>query len=153
MYSIETSLYLGPYHSTYDLKILNEKKISLIINAANEKECPHLQKDHVKYFCCDLGDRMTQVIKDQFENTNKLIEEEISKGNSVLVHCAAGQSRSAAIVLAFIMKNKKMKLEEAFSFVKSKKENIGPNCGFMQQLMEYEETIHGKKIGVQFYQI
>jgi len=36
-----------------------------------------------------------------------------------------------------------MNLKDAYAHVKSKRPQIGPNKGFMQQLMDFEKLIHG----------
>jgi len=46
------------------------------------------------------------------------------------VHCAAGVSRSASIVIAYLMKINHWTFENAYSFVKSKRKIIDPNFGF-----------------------
>lgn len=73
---------------------------------------------------------------------NVLFSDEVKKlQGRVLVHCYAGISRSATICLAYIMKSKRLTLDTAFDFVKSKRNVISPNLNFMQQLMEFERTI------------
>ena len=52
----------------------------------------------------------------------------------------AGVSRSATIVIAYLMWKKKMKFDEAFSFVQ-KKRTIVPNYGFKQQLKLFEKEL------------
>ncbi len=47
-------------------------------------------------------------------------------------HCAAGVSRSASIVIAYYIKEKKMTFQEAYDFVKSKRNKIYPNSGFVK---------------------
>ncbi len=51
----------------------------------------------------------------------KYIDDHVSKGHNVLVHCAAGQQRSAAVVAAYLMKTKGFTVDQAIDFVKSKK--------------------------------
>jgi protein-tyrosine phosphatase len=56
------------------------------------------------------------------------------QNRKVLVHCAAGVSRSASFVIAYIMKSRKIGFDEAYTFVKSKRPIITPNSGFVKQL-------------------
>ncbi|KAL0162868.1 hypothetical protein M9458_042264, partial [Cirrhinus mrigala] len=59
----------------------------------------------------------------------------------VLVHCQAGISRSATICLAYLMKKKRVRLEEAFEFVKQRRSIISPNFSFMGQLLQFESQV------------
>lgn len=58
----------------------------------------------------------------------------------VLVHCVGGISRSVAVTLAYLMRTENMKLDDAYTFMKSKKANISPNISFMGQLLEFEKA-------------
>ena len=58
----------------------------------------------------------------------------------VLVHCMAGASRSATIVIAYLMWTQKMDFEKAFQFVKDKRD-IFPNYGFEKQLQLFEKLL------------
>lgn len=55
----------------------------------------------------------------------------------VFVHCAAGVSRSASFVIAYLMKSKLMPYLDAYALVKCKRPIIKPNSGFVKQLEEY----------------
>ncbi len=59
------------------------------------------------------------------------------QGGVVLVHCNAGVSRSASVVIGFLMSQEKMSFDEAFSAVKTARPHIQPNPGFMSQLKKY----------------
>lgn len=59
----------------------------------------------------------------------------------VLVHCQAGISRSATICLAYLMMKKRVRLEEAFEFVKQRRSIISPNFSFMGQLLQFESQV------------
>ena len=65
-----------------------------------------------------------------------------------MVHCAAGSSRSATIVIAYIMWSKKMPYKEAFEFVKSKRSVVSPNLSFKNQLELFEKLLIEKKYDV-----
>lgn len=55
-----------------------------------------------------------------------------------MVHCFAGISRSATIVIAYLMHHFDWKLERAFSIVKALRKQVKPNEGFLRQLKEFE---------------
>ena len=54
----------------------------------------------------------------------------------ILVHCKEGVSRSASLVLAYLVRDQEMALTEAVNLVRSKRE-ILPNQGFLQQLIDF----------------
>ena len=83
------------------------------------------------------GQKITLVEK--FFNDKKdpdFIEENIGKTN-VLVHCQAGVSRSATIVIAYMMRKYQYSMDVAVDRVKKRRPYIDPNKGFMKQLREF----------------
>ena len=62
----------------------------------------------------------------------------IGEGRNILVHCAAGASRSASFTIAYLMRKNKMDRDDAFKFVKERRKIIRPNSYFMKQLKDYE---------------
>ena len=64
-----------------------------------------------------------------------------NNNNKVLVHCQAGVSRSATIVIAYLMKTCNMNFEQSLSFVKLQRSVIDPNNGFRRQLMQFEKRL------------
>lgn len=60
-----------------------------------------------------------------------------SKGR-VLVHCQAGISRSATICLAYLISRHRLRLDEAYEYVKKRRSVISPNFNFMGQLLTWE---------------
>ncbi|XP_066519041.1 dual specificity phosphatase 29 [Hoplias malabaricus] len=64
--------------------------------------------------------------------------------NKLLVHCVMGRSRSATLVLAYLMIQEKMTLVEAINHVKRKR-RILPNWGFLKQLRELDMFLQEKK--------
>ena len=63
---------------------------------------------------------------------------ESPKAGGTLVHCYAGVSRSAAFVVAYLMKANNWTLERAVAAVKAKRPTARPNSGFMKQLELFE---------------
>jgi protein-tyrosine phosphatase len=57
------------------------------------------------------------------------------------VHCGAGISRSATIVIGFLMKYHNCSYNIAYNYVKNKRYIINPNPGFIDALKELESTL------------
>ncbi len=56
----------------------------------------------------------------------------------------AGISRSATIVIGYLMTTENMSLESAYKFVRKKRSLSFPNTGFVKQLKDYERELKVK---------
>ena len=61
------------------------------------------------------------------------------------MHCNIGVSRSATLVIAYIMKYDGKAFKESFLQVQSGRYFISPNEGFVAQLRQFEEELNAKK--------
>ncbi len=59
----------------------------------------------------------------------------------VLVHCMAGMSRSATVVISYLMWAERMSLWDSYWHVKRRRHRASPNEGFMKQLASYERQL------------
>lgn len=78
-----------------------------------------------------------------FDEIGDKIAREARRGGKTVVHCMAGISRSATLVLAYLMKHQGLSLAEAYNRVISVRPCIQPNLGFWRQLIAYEESLYG----------
>ncbi|WIA21302.1 hypothetical protein OEZ85_000534 [Tetradesmus obliquus] len=77
-----------------------------------------------------------------FPTCFEFIDRAISKGGRVLVHCAAGASRSATVVLGYLMARCGMDLTAAVEHLKAVRPWVCPNLGFLKQLETYQGLSH-----------
>lgn len=61
------------------------------------------------------------------------------------MHCYAGVSRSATCVIAYLMQERELSFEDAFSFASKRRPVIFPNMGFQRQLTEFERLLQVKR--------
>lgn len=66
------------------------------------------------------------------------------EGSKVLVHCKMGISRSASVVIAYVMKANNWNLKKALRFVKDKRQSIRPNENFLRQLEVYQGILNAR---------
>ena len=132
-------LFLGSIGSASNLKQLQNFKITHIVCCASGIK--NFFPDDFKYYNLSLLDSEKENIKQYFKESFDFIDDAIKNGGNVLVHCHAGVSRSSTILIAYIMKSKKMKLNDVIDLLKTKREKVSPNAGFMGQLRDYEEEL------------
>ncbi len=69
------------------------------------------------------------------------VETKVPPSGSVLVHCMKGRSRSASLVLSYLMHSRCWSLQQAFEHVKHLRPIISPNSKFWQQLRQFEAEL------------
>ncbi|CDO53089.1 similar to Saccharomyces cerevisiae YNL053W MSG5 Dual-specificity protein phosphatase [Geotrichum candidum] len=70
-----------------------------------------------------------------------LMAQRAQQGKKILVHCQCGVSRSASLIVAYVMRQNKWGLHHAYSFVKEKSPAISPNMTLIYQLMEWGKML------------
>jgi protein-tyrosine phosphatase len=139
-YKILDHLFLGPLRSAQCLHACQELNITHVITLGNHENME--QYPNIKYLIIPIEDMPQYNISKHFDETYNFIENAKKSGGNALVHCFAGISRSATIVIAYIMrKYYPITLETAISFVKRRHKNINPNNGFVLQLEKYETKL------------
>ncbi|XP_054273104.1 dual specificity protein phosphatase MPK-4 [Macrosteles quadrilineatus] len=137
--SIEKGLFLGNLTAATDKNVIEGNKINRILTVDS---CPLPQKitdiSGIKTLFIQVTDLPHEDLLGHFEEAYNFIKEAQDRDEIVLVHCYFGVSRSATIVIAFMMKKYSLTYSEALERVKSQRRFVGPNAGFQAQLELYE---------------
>ncbi len=141
---INEKLYQGKGMQATNPKVVQDLKITHIINITKEHNNEFPEK--ITYLRLPIDDEKGSNLLKYFEETSKFIENALNKKGVVFVHCNLGVSRSSAVVLAYLMKSQTINLEDAFSFLKSRRSCAKPNIGFLAQLSEWELQVYGSKV-------
>jgi len=89
-----------------------------------------------------LGDHPAAPLLDALTDALPFIDEHRAAGRHVLVHCAMGRSRSASIVIAYVMRAHHTPYDAALAHVRAARPCVAPNPGFAQQLArDYAPTL------------
>lgn len=73
-----------------------------------------------------------------FEEAFQYLKESIDSRESLLVHCHMGISRSATLVLAYLMRTNRWTFDCALAFLQARRAIVNPNWGFRYQLKLYQ---------------
>lgn len=150
MQEVVPGLYLGPYSaaSRSKLQSLLDHGITHIVCVRQDIEANFIKPnfpDKFKYLVLDIADSATENIIRHFRKVKAFVDEGINSGGQVLVHGNAGISRSAALVLAYVMETYGLSQRRAYAIVQQRRFCINPNEGFMAQLREYEPIYQAHK--------
>lgn len=129
---IDKFLYLGSQDSI-DNANFKQFKLTHVLSIGIEMPEQKEAIENLAINCLDLPDTdLTQT----FLISNAYIENVRITGGRVLVHCNAGVSRSSSVVIGYLIQIQKMKFNDAYKLVKSKRACCRPNDGFLKQLMQ-----------------
>uniref|UniRef100_A0A452HVK5 Dual specificity protein phosphatase n=1 Tax=Gopherus agassizii TaxID=38772 RepID=A0A452HVK5_9SAUR len=132
-------LYLGSAYHASKCEFLANLHITALLNVSRKGS--ESFKEQYCYKWIPVEDSHMADISSHFQEAIDFIDCVRRAGGKILVHCEAGISRSPTICMAYLMKTKKFRLEEAFDYIKQRRSLISPNFGFMGQLLQYESEI------------
>ena len=91
--------------------------------------------NEIKVLELQLYDKSWEKLFPKLEVAYKFIKK--NSKNNILIHCAQGRSRSASLVVFYLMKEKGWNYDTCIKFIKEKRPSVRPNSGFVNQLKEY----------------
>lgn len=129
-------IYIGSVHSAFNSDALGKCEITHILNATG---VPSVFPELFTYFNLSLHDNESANLLACLPAAFTFIETALEEGTGVLVHCSGGRSRSASLVIAYLMSKLKLTFEDAFARVRAARPVIQLNQGFEMQLQAYED--------------
>lgn len=131
---IFNSIYLGSQDCCCDLKTLIDHNITSVLSVGIDAPIKFNDITYKFVQCLDLPE--TNLIDDGLltECVDFLIDATKKQYNNVLVHCNAGVSRSASIVIGYLILVEHFTYLDAYQIVKRARNCIQPNSGFERQL-------------------
>lgn len=98
-------------------------------------ELPTVFPQHFAYRrLSDLYDGPSQPLQAALQAALPWMAEAIEQGGRVLLHCAGGVSRSAAVAVAYLMWREGRSVDEALHIVRMARPIVSPNDCFLTQL-------------------
>ncbi|XP_026131859.1 dual specificity phosphatase DUPD1 [Carassius auratus] len=142
------NIYISDAATAKDKTLLRHLGVTHVINAAHgpahiDTGAGFYTDTNIEYHGVEAPDSKHFDIAPFFHPTAGFIHEALSqqRKGKVLVHCARGVSRSATLVLAYLMIYEKLTIADAVSVVCAHR-NILPNAGFLQQLRQLDSSLN-----------
>lgn len=145
---VRPGIYIGDMWAAKDKRKLEAHGITHVLNAADGRfnvctGSSFYRDTNITYHGVEAFDMPSFDLSPFFYSSTHFIKNALkTPGGKVLVHCAMGMSRSSTLVLAYLMIQEDMTLVEAITAV-AKNRNISPNSGFLEQLRELDQKLHG----------
>jgi predicted protein tyrosine phosphatase len=138
---VDEDIYIGGYLAAANPAHINSLKVTHILKLfPDDKTYKGGYHRHagVKYLVVDADDLPDYPLDKHFAQCLEFIQDGIRKKGRVLVHCHAGVSRSATIVILHLMINAGKSLEEAWAHLKKVRPVAHPNEGFWGKLQDVD---------------
>ena len=135
------NIYLGSAYNAASYKTLTNRNIKVIMNATTE--ISDYYPDEFTYLRYKLYDNNKHSIKKYLEKSYADIKhhQENTPGN-IMIHCFMGASRSASIVIYYLMRTQKKEdntyftFDDAISFLKEKRIVVNPTFRLTKDLAQ-----------------
>lgn len=142
---IVPQVWLGNAKAAHNQDFLRNEKIDVVFNCT--KDIPFNELIRRRYRVPVDDDLSQEEIRNMelwsFEIIYKLMQE-YKQGKTILVHCAAGMQRSAAVVAMFLIAGAGMKWEDAIQFIRQRRPiAFYPSANFLQAIQGFERTLNG----------
>lgn len=141
---ISSDVFLGSHPTPEQVETLKKKGITHIVSCLDEEK-----RSKVAFLNADFQTLFLPVKDGIHEDISLALptffnfmshSQSSSSKAKVLVHCEAGVSRSATLVLAHLMNRDRKSFFDTFKELHSKRAKVLPNIGFASQLQKFEHS-------------
>ncbi|KAF1978881.1 phosphatases II [Bimuria novae-zelandiae CBS 107.79] len=143
------NLYIGGLYALHQQHLLQALPITHVLSVVDYE--PNLSKlthlKGVKKMHVWVQDDPDEDLLKWFEKTGGFIKKALEGSGGVFVHCAMGKSRSAAVVVAWLVERYGVSWEEGLKQVEEGRPVCDPNPGFKEQLAVWERIVKEKDEG------
>ena len=132
---IKDKLFLGNYYSATQKEELKKRGVTHILMVGYLLH--EFYPEDFNYFNIEIeDDERENIFRYIYPSINIIVNSKIC-----FVHCQAGISRSASIVIAYVMYKLKLKFEDALDYVKERRPYVYPNDSFALQVQDLEKVL------------
>lgn len=153
---VDAHVFISGWRRACDREFLQKNRITKIVRLARPEagdgagagsgstgggRAPEEWVDGVSYLVVPAEDHPEFDLRRFFVPCVLFIRAAIAAGERVLVHCHAGVSRSATIVLLYLMLDRGQTLAGAFLHLRRVRPQVQPNRGFLRHLVATDDRI------------
>lgn len=134
---ITANLYLGSQYNLIGLKKLKKMGITAIVNMRIHTVYSEAQQMGIKNLHLPTYDNTPPKLEDLMEGA-QFIDNEISNGGKVYIHCRQGLGRGPSMAIAYFIRIG-LSYDRAFNLIKKTRPFINPRPAQIERLIELEK--------------
>jgi len=133
--SVDDIIYLGNAYNAADYYYLKNFGITGIVNACNE--ISNYFENDFEYFKIDILDINNSSIYKFFDPFITFVENILENDGKIMIHCYMGSSRSAILVVLYLIKYKSYTMDDSIHFITDKRNRVNINVTYIEELKKY----------------
>jgi len=137
MSQVRPGLFLGSMYDALDSALLEKKAITHVVNIT----LATMPEDRLMRLNIRIEDDVHEDIFQHFKPVCNFVTQALTQGGHVLIHCEQGISRSATLVLAFLMQREHRQAMPALAELRTTRPIVCPNEGFWAALTTWEQSL------------
>jgi protein-tyrosine phosphatase len=134
------NVYLGSLRTVQNMAAVMQMNVTHVLTCGRNLRTPFFPPP-IKQLVLDVDDSEEENMNVHFSRAISFIEESVAQHGTCIVHCFAGVSRSATVVVAYLMKRSHIRFEQALAFVQEQRPAANPNPNFRRQLVDFERYL------------
>uniref|UniRef100_H3G511 protein-tyrosine-phosphatase n=2 Tax=Phytophthora ramorum TaxID=164328 RepID=H3G511_PHYRM len=138
---VVSGLFIGSYGAANNFEALKQAEITHVLCVSPSLSLKY--PEEFTYLRLEVADLSSVKISVFFGEALSFIDSALSAGGKVLVHCFMGRSRSATIVLAYLIARHALTLSDALRELRRVRPQAQPNTGFYKELVAFETATQG----------
>ena len=142
---IKDGFYISDKISAISLDVINDFKITHIINTTGNQIMNQWESIGVNYLTINWSENPSQILfdlKDEIaEKIVEFIDKALTIGEGVLAHSFNGKNRVCLVALIYLMKKYKWSLYKSMQYLKSKKTDVEIPNYFYNQLDNFQKRL------------
>ena len=143
---IRDGLFIGDFIAGTTIDLIDEVKISHMINTASTQIPSQFMSIGVKYLNLNWPENPLldkQIIKDDIvTKIINFIDLCLKNGDGLLIYSVKGQNRCCVAIVIYLMKKYSWSVEKCRQYLLCKKQDIKISKNFMEQLLNYEAHLY-----------
>jgi protein-tyrosine phosphatase len=140
---VTENIYLGNIYDAFNQRNLEDLGIKKVLSLISDPQLLMYPKE-IEHKLIKINDLPRENIIKYFGECLLFIEGD----KKVLVHCIAGASRSATIIIAYLMWKKQLNYIESYNILEKIRPIVYPNYGFVRQLKMFDKLLKKNKYNI-----